>query len=67
MLLDRFRQNTFASFLELEYYGTPRTGDELFVGEQQDGSRADRQWTGFSAEGTARGGSSPGRAGTPAS
>jgi hypothetical protein len=30
--LPKKRQNAYAAMLELEYYGTPRTGDELFVG-----------------------------------
>ena len=48
-LLDRLQQNAFAAFLELEHYGTPRTGDELFLGEQRNGTRQDRHWTGFDA------------------
>lgn len=35
-LFQRFQQNGYAALLELEYYGTPRTGDELFLGECTD-------------------------------
>ena len=35
--------------MELEYYGTPRTGDELFLGDYRNGVRQDRHWTGFAA------------------
>ena len=35
-LFKRFQQNGYAALLELEYYGTPRTGDELFLGESTD-------------------------------
>jgi hypothetical protein len=48
-LLPRFQQNAFAAFMELEYYGTPRTGDELFLGEHRNGARQERHWTGFLA------------------
>lgn len=33
-LLARFRQNAYSALLELEYYGTPRTGDALYLGEE---------------------------------
>jgi hypothetical protein len=32
----KFQRNAYAALLELEYYGTPRTGDEAFVGESRD-------------------------------
>lgn len=49
-LRPRFRQNAFAALMELEYYGTPRTGDELFLGTLRDGYRRERNWTGFRAD-----------------
>lgn len=49
-LFPRFQQNAFAALMELEYYGTPRTGDELFVGEVRNGVRQDRHWSGFEAD-----------------
>ncbi|MFV1965613.1 MAG: tubulin-like doman-containing protein [Pirellulaceae bacterium] len=37
--LSRFQQNTYAALLELEYYGTPRSGDELFLGRAPKGEQ----------------------------
>ena len=34
----KFQRNGYASLLELEHYGTPRTGDELFLGRSKDSS-----------------------------
>ncbi len=36
--LPKKRQNSYAALLELEYYGTPRTGDEVFVGKLPGGA-----------------------------
>ncbi len=49
-LSQRFRQNAFAALLELEYYGTPRTGDDLLLGDVRHGARQERHWTGFMAD-----------------
>lgn len=32
----KLQQNAYGTLLELEYYGTPRTGDELFIGNLAD-------------------------------
>ena len=48
-ILERLQQNAFAAFMELEHYGTPRTGDELFLGDMRNGTRQSQNWTGFSA------------------
>ncbi|MFO0954671.1 MAG: tubulin-like doman-containing protein [Isosphaeraceae bacterium] len=32
-LYPKLQRNAYAALLELEYYGTPRTGDELFLGD----------------------------------
>ncbi|CAN5657437.1 hypothetical protein BH23PLA1_BH23PLA1_13920 [soil metagenome] len=45
-LYPRLQQNSYAALLELEYYGTPRTGDELFLVDEV-GQAADRPGTGF--------------------
>ncbi len=42
-------QNAFAALMELEYYGTPRTGDELLLGDLSQRRRQERHWTGFMA------------------
>jgi hypothetical protein len=44
----KFQQNAYASLLELEHYGTPRTGDELFIGQTID-PRANKNRVGFVA------------------
>ncbi len=47
-LYERLQQNAFAAFLELEHYGTPRTGDELFLGDLRDpAGQSNQNWTGF--------------------
>jgi hypothetical protein len=33
-LMPRLRQNGYAALLEMEHYGTPRTGDALYIGEE---------------------------------
>ena len=33
-LYKRLQQNSYAALLELEYFGTPRTGDEIFLGDK---------------------------------
>ncbi len=54
-ILERLRQNAFAAFMELEHYGTPRTGDELFLGKMRNGTQTGQgynpaqNWTGFAA------------------
>ncbi len=48
-LLPRFQQNAFAALMELEYYGTPRTGDELLLGDYRNGGRQDHRYCGFTA------------------
>lgn len=30
----RYQQNAYAALLELEYYGTPRSGEEVFIGRE---------------------------------
>ena len=50
--LNKKRQNAYAAMLELEYYGTPRTGDEVFVGQVKgheapdDSARFSARWDG---------------------
>ena len=46
--LPKKRQNAYAALLELEHYGTPRTGDEVFVGKLPHGLGGSRG-TRFSA------------------
>ena len=49
-ILERLQQNAFAAFMELEHYGTPRTGDELFLGEMPKANgKPNQNWTGFAA------------------
>jgi hypothetical protein len=38
-LYKKFQQNAYASLLELEYYGTAHTADEMFVGKVDGGER----------------------------
>jgi hypothetical protein len=52
-LLPRFRQNAYAALLELEYYGTARTGDALYLGEEAQAGRDGRH--GFRATWPGRG------------
>lgn len=47
--LPKKRQNAYAALLELEYYGTPRTGDEIFVG-QYNGQKSRFESARFSAK-----------------
>ena len=52
-LLPRLRQNAYAALLELEYYGTPRTVDALYLGEETQAGRDGRH--GFRATWPGRG------------
>ena len=35
----KFQQNGYAALMEMEYYGTSRSGDEMFLGELKKGNR----------------------------
>jgi hypothetical protein len=44
----KFQQNAYAALLELEHYGTQRTGDDMFLGRMKE-AKKDRNRVGFVA------------------